>query len=123
MYLIRFLQNFFKLLKFNIFNELLYKYISIINKDKTVNLKINYFKDHFSTLNEDLNNDKKLCIFNNLFSSKSIDTISLYIFLLNIFKFNGFKPAVFSSFKFYNLIIYLNFLPLPPLLSYNSYIF
>ena len=56
MYLIRFL--FFKLLKFNIFNELLYKYISIINKDKTVNLKINYFKDHFSTLNEDLNNDK-----------------------------------------------------------------
>ena len=61
-----------------------------------------------------------MCLFNNLFSAKSIETISLYIFLLNIFKFIGFKPAIFSSFKVYNLINKLDILSLPPLLSYNS---
>ncbi len=119
MYLFKFL--IFKLLKFNIFNEILFKLINLNNRNKDSNLKVNYYKNKFGILNESLKNKKELCLFNNLFSSKSIETISFYIFLLNIFKFNGFKPAIFSSFKLLDLIKHLNILPLQPLLSYNNY--
>ncbi len=118
MYLINFL--FFKLLKFDLFNKLLSKYISIKYHNNEKKLKIEYYKKYFGILNENLSNNNKLCLFNNLFSANSIETISLYIFLLNIFKFNRFKPAIFSSFKIYNLINKLDILSLPPLLSYNS---
>jgi len=121
MYLINFLL--FKLLKLNIFNELLSKYVSIKYHNNENKLRIDYYKKHFSVLNNNSSNNNKLCLFNNLFSAKSIETISLYIFLLNIFKFNGFKPAIFSSFKINNLINNLDILSLPPLLSYNSLFF
>ncbi len=112
----------FKLLKFNIFNKILFKLSSIFYHNKNDILKINYFKKKFIVLNKSLDSQNNLCLFNNLFSSKSIDTISYYIFILNIFKFNGFKPAIFSSFKFFSLLKYLDILSLPPLLSYNKFL-
>ncbi len=112
----------FKFLKFNVFNEFLFKLSSVLNHNRNDHLKIKYFKKKFSVLNKSLDSQDSLCLFNNLFSTKSIDTISYYIFILNIFKFNGLKPAIFSSFKFLSLLKYLDILCLPPLLSYNTFL-
>ena len=45
------------------------------------------------------------------------------MFILNIFRYTKFKPAIFSSFKFFDLIRASNIQCLPPLLSYNKLFF
>ena len=86
------------------------------DKEKT---KLNYFKEKFNVFSKD-KRQKKLCLFNNLFSARNLETISFYVFILNIFKFNNLKPAIFSSFKCLSLIKASNIKALPPLLSYNN---
>ena len=120
MHLARFL--ILKLLKYNFFNKITFYLIYTFylnDEDKT---KLNYFKKKFDIFNKE-KKQNKLCLFNNLFSAKNSETISFYIFILNIFKFNNFRPAIFSSFKFLSLIKSSNIKALPPLLSFNSILF
>ena len=84
--------------------------------------KLGYYKKKFSIFDSNKKNHQ-LCVFNNLFSSKNIETISFYMFILNIFRYTKFKPAIFSSFKFFDLIRASNIQCLPPLLSYNKLFF
>ncbi len=120
MHLIRFL--IFKLLKYNFFNKILFYLIyAFYLKDKE-KIKLDYFKEKFDIFDEN-RSQKKLCLFNNLFSARSSETISFYIFILNIFKFNNLRPAIFSSFKFLSLIKSSKIKALPPLLSFNNLLY
>ncbi len=112
----------YKLLKHNFLNQIFFKFLLIISLNKAHKKKLKYYKNKFSVFDVPVKH-KKLCLFNNLFGYKNIETISLYIFLLNIFKYSQFRPAIFSSFKFFDLIRISNIETLPPLLSYNNFFF
>ena len=112
----------FKLLKYDFLNQVLFKFLLITSLNRADKKKLKYYKKKFSVFDEPIKH-RKLCLFNNLFGHKSTETISLYIFLLNIFKYSKFKPAIFSSFKFFDLIKISNIKTLPPLLSYSNFSF
>ena len=120
MHLTRFLV--LKLLKYNFFNKILFYSIYTFYLKEKEKIKLNYFKEKFDIFDEE-KNQKNLCLFNNLFSARSSETISFYVFILNIFKFNNLRPAIFSSFKFLSLIKSSNIKALPPLLSFNSLLY
>ena len=120
MHLTRFLT--LKLLKYNFFNKIFFYLIYTFYLKNKEKIRLNYFKGKFDIFNEK-KNQKNLCLFNNLFSARSSETISFYVFILNIFKFNNLRPAIFSSFKFLSLIKSSKIKALPPLLSFNNLLY
>ena len=111
-----------KSLNLNFLSQIFFKFIYFFYLNNEDRIKLRYYKKKFSVLDSSTNSNQ-LCVFNNLFSSKNIETITFYMFILNIFRFANLKPAVFSSFKFYDLIQASNIQCLPPLLSYNQLLF
>ena len=109
----------YRLLRYDFLNQLLSLLISLFKLNSKDKNKLKYYLKKFAVLNIK-NKQTNLCLFNNLFSTKSFETISFYIFILNIFKLNNFSPAIFSSFKFYSLIKSSKIKAMPPLLSYNK---
>lgn len=111
----------YRLLRYEYLNQLFSLLIFIFKLNSKDKNKLKYYLKKFSNLNFE-NKETNLCLFNNLFSIKSFETISFYIFILNIFKLNNFSPAIFSSFKFYSLIKASKIKAMPPLLSYNKFL-
>lgn len=113
----------YKLFNFKSFNFIVATilYYFFLNKNlKQKSKKIQNELEKINLINKNIKDKKKVCLMNIMFHYSSIETAAFYFTILKIFNYLGFKPAVFSGFKFFKLLNKIDFKVMPPLMSYNN---